>query len=367
MNRQKKSLKPLLVYLGYRGGGLQLLLDTTYSLSKNGVKHFLIVSKAHQVRFEEIGLYAPSVTYIELPHTFRELTSLRSFGKNVIELLKLCKFAYNLRSRLIVHIMPSPFDFLIDVVTSKKTNIIVRCIHDASPHLGEKWPTKRSIESRVKFADYLVFFSVYVSDKIEFNDASKRVVTLPKQFHRYGTLGFEVQSLISELNDSTKVTYLCVGRIQEYKGVNLIESISSFVLKTNFILAGAGITRYKVPQEAKRISRWLSDAEFQDLIQAADVLVFPYLESTQSGTIPIGIHENKCILVADIGGLSEQIRGYPKGFMFESGNSLSFLNALEGIQAQFESGELNLKFYISQELGNTLSVADVVEELIVIN
>ncbi len=350
------------MYLGKKGGGLQLLLDTTYSLTQKGIQHYLIVSRVQMQRFQDMGIDIDSVTFIEIPHTLHDLVSPKKLLNNIVEILKLCIFALRIRDSLIVQIMPSPFDVLIDLFAMKKGNYIWRCIHDFEPHLGEKWPRKNAIKTRIKFAHTLVFFSNYVSEKVKFNVNSKRVVSLPFQFYRYGAVSIEVERIISELRKSSKGIYLCIGRIHEYKGINFISSVSEFAKKTNFILAGSGTTSHEISEEVTRISKWLSDSEFQDLIRVADVIVFPYLGSTQSGTIPLAINDGKIILVADVGGLPEQIRGYSKGFVFEHGNASSFLNSLERIQIQLERGEFNTKEIPGEGFTPLATLPDLIQE-----
>lgn len=364
MNSQGKRLKPLLVYLGRRGGGLQLLLDTTYSLTQKGIPHNLIVSGIQAQRLREMGIYIDSAIFVELPHTFYEAIMPKYFYKNVKQILKLCNFSFRIRSSLIVQIMPSPFDVLIDLLAFHNSNMKVRCVHDLEPHLGERWPKEKAINFRIKLADVLVFFSSYVSDKVKFNSEFKRIVSLPYRFYGFGTISSEISEIISKSQKSSKLTYLCIGRIHEYKGVQLISTVSDFAMRTNFILAGSGTTTHTIPHEVIRISKWLTDSEFQALIRVADVLVFPYLESTQSGTIPIAINEGKTILVADVGGLPEQILGYSKGFIFEHANSNSFLLELEKIQSQLETGDMDSSDTPREGIISNATLPVIIEELV---
>jgi glycosyltransferase involved in cell wall biosynthesis len=150
--------------------------------------------------------------------------------------------------------------------------------------------------------------------------------------------------------------------MHEYKGINFISSVSEFAKKTDFILAGSGTTSHKIPEAVTRISKWLSDSEFQDLLSMADVIVFPYLESSQSGTIPLAMNDGKIILVADVGGLPEQIRGYSKGFIFEHGSTSSFLITLERIQIQLERGEFRTKDISDEGFTSLATLPDLIQE-----
>jgi glycosyltransferase involved in cell wall biosynthesis len=81
----------------------------------------------------------------------------------------------------------------------------------------------------------------------------------------------------------------------------------------------------------------LTDAEFIYLIQTADILLFPYIEASQSGTIPIAIAEGKVIVTSDVGGLPEQVKNYSSAYVYRSEESESFIGAINRALTQGKS------------------------------
>jgi glycosyltransferase involved in cell wall biosynthesis len=55
------------------------------------------------------------------------------------------------------------------------------------------------------------------------------------------------------------------------------------------------------------LDKWLSDEELFQVIFASDVVVFPYLEASQSGLIPICRALKIPVVVTPVGGLPEQV------------------------------------------------------------
>jgi hypothetical protein len=54
------------------------------------------------------------------------------------------------------------------------------------------------------------------------------------------------------------------------------------------------------------------------LIRNAEVVVFPYIEASQSGIIPYCVSENKKILITPLPGLLEQTMSYQNTFITEN-------------------------------------------------
>ena len=108
--------------------------------------------------------------------------------------------------------------------------------------------------------------------------------------------------------------------------------------KFQLVIAGEG----KLPKGLKDIeihNYWLSEFEMSRLLTTAEVLIFPYLEASQSGIIPIAMKLNKVLIISKIDGLVEQVQGYPRVFSFTLGDRESFRNAL----SESEANLLNMR------------------------
>jgi glycosyltransferase involved in cell wall biosynthesis len=72
---------------------------------------------------------------------------------------------------------------------------------------------------------------------------------------------------------------LFIGRVREYKGIPLLveafENLENQDLK--LIIAGEGNLEGLANPAVERIARWLDESEIAQLINQAEVVVFPYI------------------------------------------------------------------------------------------
>jgi glycosyltransferase involved in cell wall biosynthesis len=332
-----RALNPALVFLGNRGGGLQLLVDTTQALTEAKQSHTLLLSK----ELAETGLVKVNdyteVHYFGVPHSAAKLFAPKLIFVNFLEISRLILKSISIRNSIIVQIMPSPFDFILDRFIPRKSNKIVRCIHDAKPHLGEKWPTAGSLKRRITSADTIICFSNYVADQITIEKSRKLVASLPLRFHSTGSPGSEIQALSEKLRISGKPVILTIGRTMMYKGLDILNELDSINTEINLVVAGTGKEDINLPNCGILVDKWLTDAEFIYLIRSADILLFPYIEASQSGTIPIALAEGKVIVTSDVGGLPEQVKNYSSAYVYKSEDVESFIGAIDRALTQGKS------------------------------
>jgi hypothetical protein len=62
----------------------------------------------------------------------------------------------------------------------------------------------------------------------------------------------------------------------------------------------------------------MSYSELIEEIKNSDLVIFPYTEASQSGTIPLCISLKKVVMVTPTGGLPEQVKNYKKGIILEN-------------------------------------------------
>ena len=138
---------------------------------------------------------------------------------------------------------------------------------------------------------------------------------------------------------------LFFGLVRNYKGLNvLIKAISQ--LSQNFkdfklLIAGecydskqkynALIKKLNVNDKILWIDKYISDNDINLYFSAADMVVLPYLESTQSGIIPIAYNFNKIVVASDIRGLNEFVQNGKTGFLFKRNDSQELYEILNKI------------------------------------
>ena len=69
------------------------------------------------------------------------------------------------------------------------------------------------------------------------------------------------------------------------------------------------------------LNRRVSNLEISSLLIPARALILPYIDSSQSGVIPLAYTFSKPVIVSNVGALSEYVEHGKTGLIFESGNS----------------------------------------------
>jgi glycosyltransferase involved in cell wall biosynthesis len=330
----------ILVYLGRRGGGAHLLADLAIHLPNYLPKKIInvIISKKSEVYISRTN--SITVTQCLVPHSHGDLLRDFNFLRIPLSLFSVFSQLNKIQSATVIQIMPSPFDVFFDYYAKRRGFKIIRLIHELKHHEGDSWPTERAVLNRVRSANVIVVFSSYVKNEIaKYTDKTViRSGLNVKIYSNESSLNMRASSLFDENKDKTK--FLFIGRFREYKGINFL--LDAFLdLTRNSVLVVAGEGNLRVNNQSNNIeliNRWLSDDEFNNLINDCDVLVLPYNSASQSGIIPIAINHNKKILVSNVGGLSEQISGYQNGFTFKVGDPVSFKEMIKRIENSFYEG-----------------------------
>ena len=110
----------------------------------------------------------------------------------------------------------------------------------------------------------------------------------------------EAMSLLKSKQPTTNIKLLIAGEFYEDQKPynNLIAQLnisSSLILKTDFI----------------------PDSEVKYYLSAADFVIQPYRNATQSGVTPLAYHFNKPMLVTNVGGLPDLVPNYKVGLIAE--------------------------------------------------
>jgi glycosyltransferase involved in cell wall biosynthesis len=194
------------------------------------------------------------------------------------------------------------------------------CIFDnVIPH--EKRPGDRLLTSFFTRAiDAAVAMSESVlSDLRQFRTDIPAALNPHPLFDNFGaTLSKDVARKKLGLGDPAGVI-LFFGFIRAYKGLDLL--IEAFgaedmrKLKLRLVIAGEFyedssrymelVRKYKLQDEIIFFDRFINDNEVKDFFSAADLVVQPYKDATQSGVTQICYHFEKPMVVTDVGGLKE--------------------------------------------------------------
>lgn len=159
---------------------------------------------------------------------------------------------------------------------------------------------------------------------------------LPKETARE-KLGIDKQSKIA----------LFFGFIRNYKGLDILLDAVSQLNIPGFKLLIAGefyedskpyteqIQRLGISEKLILKTDFIPDSEVKYFLSAADVVIQPYRNATQSGVTPLAYHFLKPMIVTNVGGLPSLVPNERSGLVCEP-NATSIANA---IVRYFELGE----------------------------
>jgi glycosyltransferase involved in cell wall biosynthesis len=294
------------LYLGKRGGGAKVASQICKDL-KNST-NFSIASICVRSDNESYKEYDQS----KIVNLFDDLNS----RKTIIKLLEYLIFPSRLlavtglgkRSFCLVP-MISPLGLIVEAILKFQGVEVVRLLHDFEKHPGDKWPPKFITTNIVKRSDSLIALSNEVAKKIRILNPKIHVSIYPHPVFEFPSIP---KGVVNE-----KKYFLFIGRIRKYKGVeNLIKAFTTSGMNdTELVIAGEGKISLPSDPRIKVINRWLDEYEIFSLIDNAEVVVFPYVEASQSGILPYCVRRNKKVVVTPLPGLLEQISSYQNAFV----------------------------------------------------
>jgi glycosyltransferase involved in cell wall biosynthesis len=121
--------------------------------------------------------------------------------------------------------------------------------------------------------------------------------------------------------------FLLFGRLRAYKGLDLLRDawplLRAHYPGATLLVVGEGDPEALAPGLAAlpgvRVeARWLAEAEIPQLIAAADAVVLPYREASQSGVVALAHALGVPAVVTPMGGLAEQVRDGVDGAIAEA-------------------------------------------------
>lgn len=217
-----------------------------------------------------------------------------------------------------------------DIINQVSKKKIVTLCHDPVMHSGESLIKRFLYKKHIKNSDEVVVLTKSFVPIICQNYGFKmnHIHYMP---HGLMKLYREKQNKnIHNMYDNTNINFLFFGRIQKYKGLDiLIEAFNTLKKEYNDItltIAGNGkIDGFekinKLDRSIRIINEYIPDENVGCYFDGPNVVtVLPYLDATQSGVIPIAIEYGTPIIASDTGGLKEQMLDGKFGVFIEAGN-----------------------------------------------
>ena len=307
------------IYLGQRGGGAKIALQIANELGVSN--HFSVKS----ICIRGDNEFSSEFDQSKVVPLFENLLSLKTL-KNVILYLSLPKrlLAEPGISRGDYCLVPmlSPLGSLIEWQLSRQGVNIVRLLHDFRRHPGDFWPLTFHLRRIIKKSVFLIALSRNVANQTKIINPKIEVSIYPHPVFEFATS--------ASIKSRSPIYVLFIGRIRKYKGVHrLITAFTEFNFEdTELIIAGEGNLQCEENTNIKIINRWLKEKEISELITNAEVIVFPYIEASQSGFIPYCKVLNKKIVVTPLSGLLEQTSSYENVYVAKDFEAVSLAAAL---------------------------------------
>ncbi len=225
----------------------------------------------------------------------------------------------------------------------KKNNStkIIAIVHNLIPHEPHVGDTKLS-SYFMKNSDGFVAMSNSVLGDIKNIDNTKPALFSPHPLYDNFGKAKTREEALKALGLADSFNYLLFfGIIRKYKGLDLL--LKAFADKRlndgslKLIIAGEFyedetpymklIEQYNLKNSLVMVNKFIPDEEVVNYFCAADIIVQPYKNATQSGVTQIAYHFDKPMLVTDVGGLKEMIPHDKVGYVVQP-NEKEITNAL---------------------------------------
>jgi glycosyltransferase involved in cell wall biosynthesis len=310
-------IKILFLYWGKKGGGARYSLEVAKELSnQKGVDVHLSVSKQCEILGEFDDLSLPTF-HID---TYR----------NVYGFIK--KFTigrFELREQLETYIRENGIQYVIIGMdffwcpliykACKRTGTkAVYVVHEPKPHPNEPvlmaLVKRKTLKKAITGASHIVTLTHHVKTYIteSYNISNSAISVIPHGIFSY----YRAESPKSISDKNTLITLLYFGRIEYYKGLDILLKAykKAEKLKNNIRLEiwGSGdMSSYAdlvdSIQNSHIENRWVDEAEIPEIFKRADICVLPYRDASQSGVVGIASDAALPVIACPASGLKEQL------------------------------------------------------------
>lgn len=305
-------MRILLWYWGRRGAGGQMTLCLAEALRRQpGVEVALAISAQAELRagLEALALPTDAVpTYASAAGFLAGFARLPWLGR------RLRRQARGFGADAVVSVMSHLWTPLLAPGLRRAGLRYIPFVHDALPHPGDPawlwdWRLERELDAAAA--------AIALSDPVA---AALRARRPGLAVHRM-TLGAHLPAaLLARARPAAMGAaprFLLFGRLRAYKGLDLLRDAWPLLLArcpgATLRVVGEGDPEALAPGLAKLPGvtlepRWLAEAEIPALLAAADALVLPYREASQSGVVALAQALGVPAVVTPVGGLAGQVR-----------------------------------------------------------
>lgn len=328
-------MKIVILYLGKRGAGPMYSYEVTKALLQKNIKILAFIS----AESENIYLWKELASnYINLNlvivNTYKNVRQfiINTFKiSNYIEIIRKIK---DYSPKYIYTPMVHPWhNIIISLLPSRI--IKIKTIHDVKVHIGEQNLFSNFLSwIDIKLSNILIVLSEHSKEQlIKRIGVKKNIIVIP-----HANFGIYKQFDYNKINKQSINNRIgFIGRINKYKGLNILLSSFKDIIKENpnlrLLIAGNGnCAEYE--KDFKELNksldldiRWIADDEMASVISKVDIIILPYIEASQSGIIPLAYSLGKPVIATMVGGIPEQVP-HNTGLLISPNEPLALTNAV---------------------------------------
>jgi glycosyltransferase involved in cell wall biosynthesis len=222
--------------------------------------------------------------------------------------------------------MLSPWDIGIAKKLIRLGIPVTRVIHDATRHPGDIWPTNNWIKRAIRDSSKVVVLSAYCEKRVIQHSHGIQVV---RSVHpEFVIENFKKGKIHNSPGDS--VRFLYIGRGRKYQGLELLlQAWDVCKIKNSSLTIRVGSGRTVGSSRKIDFEKgWMGHDDFVSLIDRHDIIILPYLESSQSGVASLATQLGKPVVCTPVGGLMEQIQNSINGIVSDDLSPIKFAEAL---------------------------------------
>jgi glycosyltransferase involved in cell wall biosynthesis len=306
---EKTEVRTVWLSLGRKGASARIVLEISSVLNQVAPTDFLLVSTSNEL-FVQILKANKNIIGI---NTFSSIFSfaIRSFVAPFVIFLHIRTLKKKGFSKVVIlmHHVWNPFVLFVCFLMKMR---VVFLAHDANLHPGEENFLDRIVLLlEIKFASVVATLSRYVAETVIEKRASKDVYVLEHPPLSYSS-NFQTRKSTSQ------VRFLIFGRVRKYKGIiefidawsaanfdariATLDIVGEFDDECRHRLQGIDISSNVFITDS-----WIGDHEIGSIIDCCDAAIFPYIEASQSGVLPLLQSAGVPCIVSPVGGLIEQV------------------------------------------------------------
>lgn len=249
---------------------------------------------------------------------------------NIANYIKLAEFAKKNKIDCVYFYSHTPFNIL--ATKFLKRYKLFAFLHNPIPHEGTSF-IKRFVEKKTNHIMVKNCIKVFVASQFQKND-----LKYSKEYSRFFDkievhyLGLQ-DSLLKEVNIKPKmdIDVLFFGRIEEYKGVDLLIDAMAELKEYNCTIIGKGKVNREIPSNVSLINEYVPDNEIVNYITNCKVGVLPYREATGT-VIPLTFaYYSKPVVATNTGCLAEYVIDNCTGIIINTNDKNDLIKALKRI------------------------------------